>query len=376
MTVQRIAGKSPRSSNDLTRLTLRPMSQTRTSDGPLTLADFDYQLPEYLIAQHPLPQRPASRLLHLHPNGMLDRHFLDLPQMLRAGDLLVVNDTRVIKARLFGRKASGGQIEVMIDRILGDHEALALIRASKTPQTDSRLLIGPESATVVAKVDDRYHLRFDRPLLQVLETQGHLPLPPYIRHGPDGDDALRYQTVYSNPTKAGAVAAPTAGLHFDKALLNTLREQGIEIANVTLHVGTGTFAPVRTDNIAEHRMHSERFEVPAETVEQVNAARQRGGRVIAVGTTCLRSLESAARDGQLQPMAADTDLFVTPGFQFHVVDALITNFHLPKSTLMMLVSAFAGIDPIRRAYAHAIEKRYRFFSYGDAMFLERNDAAI
>jgi S-adenosylmethionine:tRNA ribosyltransferase-isomerase len=340
----------------------------------LTLDDFDYALPPELIAQTPLPERSASRLLVVAGDVLADRQFAELGKLLRAGDLLVMNDSRVLHARLFGHKASGGAVEVLVERVFGDHEALAQIRASKSPKAGSMLhLEGGVDAIVVAREGEFYRLRFagDDNVVTLLERHGRMPLPPYIERPADGADEARYQTVYAH--EMGSVAAPTAGLHFDESLLAALMAQGIAIARVTLHVGAGTFQPVRVSNLAEHRMHGERYTISQATVDAVATARARGGRVVAVGTTTLRTLESAVRDGNLAAGSGETHLFVTPGFRFHVVDALITNFHLPKSTLLMLVSAFAGINAIRSAYAHAIEQHYRFFSYGDAMFLSRQN---
>jgi S-adenosylmethionine:tRNA ribosyltransferase-isomerase len=344
---------------------------------PITLDDFDYKLPDELIAQHPPAERGASRLLHLAGAQMSDLMFADLPGRLRAGDLLVFNDTRVIKARLHGEKSSGGKIEVLIERVLGEHEALAQIRASKPPRAGTQLRLNPDiRAEVMEKADDLYHLRFkdDDSVLNLLERHGAVPLPPYVTHAPDTADEARYQTVYArNP---GAVAAPTAGLHFDAPMLERLRSAGVELAWITLHVGAGTFQPVRHNDLEKHRMHSEWFSVPPQTREAILAARARGGSVIAVGTTSMRALESAARvneNGLLEINAgeSETRLFILPGYQFRIVDRLITNFHLPRSTLLMLVSAFGGMDNIRRAYSHAVEARYRFFSYGDAMLIDR-----
>ncbi len=337
-----------------------------------TLSDFDYDLPRELIAQHPLADRAGSRLLSVRDHRLEDRLFRELPDLLRAGDLLVFNDTRVIHARLHGEKESGGRVEVLIERPLGPHEALAQVRASHAPRPGTRLrLEGTLDVRVTARDGEFHRLRFlhEDDLLDLLERHGKVPLPPYIERPATGADADRYQTVYAR--NRGSVAAPTAGLHFDRPLLERLRERGVESATVTLHVGAGTFQPVRVEDLAQHRMHRERYFVPGHTVDAVARVRARGARVVAVGTTTLRALESAAREGTLTACSGDTDLFVTPGFAFRVVDALITNFHLPRSTLLMLVSAFAGVDTIRRAYAHAIERRYRFFSYGDAMFLER-----
>lgn len=348
------------------------------SSPALTPADFDFQLPPELIAQHPAPERSASRLLDGRGQLPVDRQFRELPSLLEPGDLLVFNDTRVIKARLFGTKASGGALELLVERVLpgregvGD-EALVHLRASKSPRAGSRLRLADAfDAEVLGRAgpdDALFHLRFPGPVLPLLEAHGHVPLPPYITHGDDADDERRYQTVFA--ARPGAVAAPTAALHFDQALLAALAEHGVQRAAITLHVGAGTFQPVRVENLAEHRMHSEWFEVGAATVAAVQATHERGGRVVAVGTTSLRALESAARGGALEPFSGDTELFITPGFEFRVVDRLITNFHLPKSTLMMLVSAFAGYAHIMGLYRHAIAQQYRFFSYGDAMLLAR-----
>jgi len=337
----------------------------------MNIADFDFDLPDELIAQFPPTVRGGSRLLHVGAQGTLaNRWFRDLPSLLRPDDLLVMNDTRVIKARLFGHKESGGKVELLVERVLDDAEALAFIRASHAPKPGARIRLADDTLVeVLARQDDLSRLRFPRPVLAVLDQLGQLPLPPYIEHTPTAEDEARYQTVYAN--EPGSVAAPTAGLHFDEAMLDTLRAQGIQLAQVTLHVGAGTFQPVRTDNIAEHKMHSERYTIPQATVDAISATRARGGRVVAVGTTSLRTLEAAARSGPLAAGASETDIFITPGYRFNVVDALITNFHLPKSTLLMLVSAFSGMDAIRAAYAHAIKERYRFFSYGDAMLLEK-----
>lgn len=343
---------------------------------PLTLDEFDYTLPPELIAQAPLPKRCDSRLLVLDGDDLADRKFADLPELLTAGDLLVLNDTRVIHARLHGVKATGGQVEVMVERAVGPHEALAQIRASKSPPTGSRIRLADAfDVVVLGRVGEFYHLRFptQENLLDLLERHGKLPLPPYIRRSADGDDESRYQTVYAR--EPGSVAAPTAGLHFDGAMLERLAATGVRTAWLTLHVGAGTFQPVRTNDLGEHRMHRERYVLPEETVAAIAATRTTGGRVIAVGTTSLRALEGAVQDGTIEAGSGETDLFILPGFRFQVVDALITNFHLPKSTLLMLVSAFAGMQPIRRAYAHAVAGSYRFFSYGDAMFIaHRNDA--
>ncbi|KUZ69780.1 S-adenosylmethionine:tRNA ribosyltransferase-isomerase [Burkholderia ubonensis] len=345
----------------------------------LTLSDFDFHLPPELIAQTALPDRTASRLLEVDntvaPARLVDRRFAELPSCIAAGDLLVFNDTKVLKARFFGHKASGGKVEVLIERVTGTHTALAQIRASKSPGPGTTLTLADAfDVTVGERVEPFFTLHFPAPCLTLIEQYGRLPLPPYIEHDPDATDETRYQTVYaSNP---GAVAAPTAGLHFDEPLLAKLDAMGVERATLTLHVGAGTFQPVRVDNLAEHKMHSEWYELPQSLVDRIAATRARGGNVIAVGTTSMRALEAAARDADAagRPLAAtqaETDIFITPGYAFRVVDRLVTNFHLPKSTLLMLVSAFAGVETIRAAYRHAIDERYRFFSYGDAMLLTR-----
>lgn len=340
--------------------------------------DFHFDLPEELIAQVPAAQRRDSRLLCLDgaTGEIVDRQFVALPELLQAGDLLVMNDTRVIPARLFGRKTTGGQIEVLVERLLDDTDLLAHVRASKSPKAGTTLHLSDSvSATVLGREGELFRLRLtdrddlQRALLTILDELGHMPLPPYIRRADEQADRERYQTVFAR--RPGAVAAPTAGLHFDEALLAQLAQQGIETAWVTLHVGAGTFQPVRVEEIHEHHMHAEWVEVNETVCQQVEQTRQRGGRVIAVGTTSVRCLESAARDGQLQPFTGDTDIFIYPGYEFQIVDGLITNFHLPESTLLMLVCAFAGYDNVMRAYRHAVEQRYRFFSYGDAMFLNR-----
>ncbi|WP_334044102.1 tRNA preQ1(34) S-adenosylmethionine ribosyltransferase-isomerase QueA [Burkholderia ambifaria] len=346
-----------------------------------TLSDFDFNLPPELIAQTALPERTASRLLEVdhtvEPARLVDRNFTELPSCIAPGDLLVFNDTRVLKARFFGQKASGGKIEVLIERVTGTHTALAQIRASKSPGAGTTLRLADAfDVTVGERVEPFFTLHFPAPCLDLIEQHGRLPLPPYIEHDADANDETRYQTVYaSNP---GAVAAPTAGLHFDLPLLEKLDAMGVERATLTLHVGAGTFQPVRVENIAEHRMHSEWYDLPQSLVDKIAATRARGGNVIAVGTTSMRALEAAARsaDEAGRPLAAtqaETDIFITPGYRFRVVDRLVTNFHLPKSTLLMLVSAFAGVETIRAAYRHAIDERYRFFSYGDAMLLTRRD---
>ena len=349
------------------------MNRSLTQD--FTLADFDFALPGELIAQHPCAERSASRLLDGTGVLPVDRIFRELPALLQSGDLLVCNDTRVIKARLLGEKSTGGAVEALVERVLGGNEVWAHLRASKAPRPGSQLRFAQAfDAEVLGRAgpeDALFHLRFPDDPLQLLERHGHVPLPPYIEHADTADDAARYQTVFA--VRPGAVAAPTAALHFDAPLLAALAARGVPTAAITLHVGAGTFQPVRAERISEHRMHSERFEVGASAVAAIEATRSRGGRVVAVGTTTLRALESAARGGRLQPFSGETDIFITPGHRFHVVDLLVTNFHLPKSTLMMLVSAFAGHAQIMALYRHAIEARYRFFSYGDAMLLQRGE---
>lgn len=341
----------------------------------LQLQDFDYPLPSHLIAQHPLAARSASRLLHVDAGSGTARDvlFVDLPDMLRANDLLVVNDSKVIKARLRGEKESGGKVEILIERITADHCALAQIRASKPPRMNCRLQIANAlSLEVVERQGEFYSLRFppEQSVFDWLERFGEVPLPPYIERPAADDDAASYQTVFANAP--GSVAAPTAGLHFDAALLDRLQQAGIRTAQVTLHVGAGTFQPVRVERINEHRMHSEWFNLSQATVDAIESTRRAGGRVIAVGTTSLRALESAARDGTLRAQEGETSLFIAPGFEFRVVDCLITNFHLPKTTLMMLVCAFGGRTLLLDAYRHAVASEYRFFSYGDAMLIERD----
>ncbi|MDY7579869.1 tRNA preQ1(34) S-adenosylmethionine ribosyltransferase-isomerase QueA [Herbaspirillum sp. RTI4] len=337
------------------------------------LSDFDFELPDDLIAQLPLPERSASRLLQVEGVQLSDRSFSDLIDQLDAGDLLVFNDTRVLKARFFGIKQTGGKVEVLIERVLDDRTAHAQIRASKSPTPGSTIRLAEAFDVVVGeRHGEFYTLSFPSDAYALLEAYGRLPLPPYIAHDADEFDETRYQTVYAR--EPGAVAAPTAGLHFDQALLDRLEAKGVKRAFVTLHVGAGTFQPVRVENLAEHHMHSEWYTVPPETVAAVQAAQAAGRQVVAVGTTSLRALESASQSGTLQAGSADTRLFVTPGYRFKTVNRLVTNFHLPKSTLLMLVSAFAGLDAIRAAYAHAIAQRYRFFSYGDAMLLTKVSA--
>ncbi|SAL73253.1 S-adenosylmethionine--tRNA ribosyltransferase-isomerase [Caballeronia terrestris] len=344
-----------------------------------TLSDFDFNLPPELIAQTALTERSASRLLEVDtrttPDTLTDRQFAELPNLIDAGDLLVFNDTKVLKARFLGQKASGGRIEVLVERLTGPTTALAQIRASKSPGPGTVLKLADAfDVTVGERVEPFYTLHFPADCLTLIEQYGRLPLPPYIEHDPDAYDETRYQTVYAaNP---GAVAAPTAGLHFDDALFAKLDARGVERATLTLHVGAGTFQPVRVEKIDEHKMHSEWYALPQALVDRIAATKARGKRVIAVGTTSMRALEAAARDAAnagrpLAAASAETDIFITPGYEFRVVDRLVTNFHLPKSTLLMLVSAFAGMETIREAYRHAIEQRYRFFSYGDAMLLTR-----
>ncbi|MBN8211449.1 MAG: tRNA preQ1(34) S-adenosylmethionine ribosyltransferase-isomerase QueA [Xanthomonadales bacterium] len=335
-------------------------------------SDFHFDLPSDLIAQAPLPERSASRLLLVPPGAMSfeDRTVRDLPALLEPGDLLVFNDTRVIPARLFGQKSTGGRVEILIERLLPDNEARAQVGASKSPKPGSRIALdaGGE-AEVLGREGEFYRLRFEvgEGLENWLLHAGRLPLPPYIRREPGQDDLERYQTVFAK--EIGAVAAPTAGLHFDAALLDALRARGVEFGHVTLHVGAGTFQPMRADDLRDHRMHSEWLNVGAELVAQIRHTRERGGRVIAVGTTVVRALESAMRDGDLQPFAGETQIFIFPGYRIRSVDAMLTNFHLPESTLLMLVSAFAGKDRVFEAYSHAVREGYRFFSYGDAMLL-------
>lgn len=334
--------------------------------------DFDYDLPECLIAQHPPAQRGASRLLFVGKGGLEDGTFAELPQSLREHDVLILNDTRVLKARLFGRKETGGQVEVMVERVLGEHEVLAQVRASKTPKPGSRFQVADViQVIVVAREGELFRLRFEgnESVDAVLERCGKLPLPPYITHAADAEDEERYQTVFAR--EQGAVAAPTAGLHFDHAMLDALLAKGVHIVYVTLHVGAGTFQPVRAEHVADHVMHSERYTVPQATVDVIRKAKANGGRVIAAGTTSLRALESAMAGGELLAGSGETRIFITPGYCFKVVDVLLTNFHLPRSTLLMLVCAFGGMDKMLAAYRHAVEKEYRFFSYGDAMLIER-----
>lgn len=329
----------------------------------MRVSEFDYELPPELIAQHPSAARTASRLLRLHAasGAIEDLGFAELPRLVGCHDAVVLNDTRVVKARLAGRKASGGTVELFVERMLGGREALALIRASHAPPAESDLQVGTASVRVLSREGELYRVRFSQDIDAVLERHGAVPLPPYIRHPPQPEDAERYQTVYA--AVPGAVAAPTAGLHFDHGLLNRVQASGARVAKITLHVGLGTFQPLRAERVQDHRMHSERYEIPAQTVEAI-----RGQRVLAVGTTSLRALETAALTGE---QSGETALFIYPGFEFRAVQRLLTNFHLPRSTLLMLVCAFAGKENLLRAYRHAIAQRYRFFSYGDAMLIER-----
>ena len=340
--------------------------------------DFQYNLPEELIAQFPASERDASRLLHLAADGqMTDSYFRNLGDYLDPGDLLVLNDTRVIAARLFAHKDSGGKVEIMLERVIDDRTLLVQLRASKPPKPGSLLLIAAREAfQVIGRQEEMYLLNFTAAgtLHEFLEAHGHMPLPPYIQRADQAQDRERYQTVFSdNP---GAVAAPTAGLHFTGAMLEKLQARGIEHVRLTLHVGAGTFQPVRVSDVTQHKMHKERMILPEDTVARIAQTRANGGRIVAVGTTVVRSLETAAREGELQAYEGDTDIFIYPGFQFKVVDMLLTNFHLPESTLLMLVCAFAGKEPIMRAYEHAVAERYRFFSYGDAMLLEKSSHAV
>lgn len=338
-----------------------------------SLTDFDFHLPAELIAQVTLATRSGSRLLQVKQDRVADRSFSDITDVLQPGDVLVFNDTRVLNARFRGVKASGGQVEVLVERVMDALTVLAQVRASKTPKPGTKLRLSDAFEVEVGeRAGEFFVLHFPTDALTLIETHGSLPLPPYITHAPDAVDAQRYQTVYAK--SPGAVAAPTAGLHFDQALLDTLQAKGIHLAWLTLHVGAGTFQPVRNEDLAQHTMHSEWYQISPDCVATIREAQQAGRNIIAVGTTSLRALESASRTGQLLAGSDNTQIFITPGFAFQTVTRLITNFHLPKSTLMMLVSAFAGYDRIRSAYAHAIEQRYRFFSYGDAMLLDRESA--
>ncbi|MBI1395134.1 MAG: tRNA preQ1(34) S-adenosylmethionine ribosyltransferase-isomerase QueA [Betaproteobacteria bacterium] len=342
----------------------------------MRLEDFDYHLPENLIAQTPPERRGASRMLYVDgPDRRLrDGWFREFPQFIEPGDVVVLNDTRVIRARLRGTKATGGRVEVLVERILDDREVLAQVSASHSPGPGSRLSLGDGlEVEVLGREGEFFRLAFTGAdsVMSALEKHGQIPLPPYIERAASAQDDADYQTVYG--WRPGAVAAPTAGLHFTNEMLGQVRETGATVCHVTLHVGAGTFQPVRVSDLSEHRMHSERFEVPSETVEAISRARREGGRVVAVGTTSVRALESvAAKHGELVAAHGETDLFITPGFEFRVTDLLLTNFHLPRSTLLMLVSAFGGTDLLRRAYAHAVEQAYRFFSYGDAMLIRRS----
>jgi len=343
----------------------------------MKLSDFDYHLPQHLIAQQALEDRAASRLLVLQENGKCqDKNFRDLLSLIRPEDLLVFNNTKVLPARLFGQKSTGGQIEVLVERLLDDRRLLAHIRSSKSPKVGARLTLeGAFDAEVLGRQGALFELVFDddKSAIELLELYGHMPLPPYIERADTPDDQTRYQTVFAQ--RPGAVAAPTAGLHFDDELLGQIKRMGVATAEVTLHVGAGTFQPVRTEDLSEHIMHSEWIDVPEAVCMAVEACRNRGGKVVSVGTTTVRSLESAGKSGTLKPYQGDTDIFITPGYQFQVVDSLITNFHLPKSTLLMLISAFSGYDLVKKAYQHAVDQKYRFFSYGDAMYLSRAPSA-
>lgn len=339
-------------------------------------SDFNFELPDSLIAYYPMPERDGSRLLVLGENQACEhRQFKNLPSYLRAGDLLVFNNTRVIPARLFALKSTGGRIEILIERLLDEHKVLAHVRSSKSPKAGAELQLcasaessaGDDVATVLGRHDALFELRFASPVLEVLDRIGHMPLPPYIEREDAADDRERYQTVYAS--RDGAVAAPTAGLHFTDALMQECRDVGVDIAFVTLHVGAGTFQPVRADDIRDHQMHAEYIEVSDEVCEKVKATRERGGRVVAVGTTSVRSLESASQSGEIAPFSGDSRIFIYPGYQFRSVDAIVTNFHLPESTLIMLISAFAGRDAVLAAYREAVAEQYRFFSYGDAMLV-------
>ncbi len=353
------------------------MTHTASPTTELSLSDFDFQLPPELIAQHPSAVRSASRLLDGRGPTPIDRVFHDLPTLLQAGDLLVFNDTQVVKARLFGHKPTGGQLELLVERVLPDlpgeppHQVVAHLKVSKKPPVGTRLLMqGGFEAQLLGRWPDAdgalFRLALSDEPHALMQAHGHVPLPPYITHADDAQDEARYQTIFAR--HPGAAAAPTAALHFDQGVLDALRDRGIETASVTLHVGAGTFQPVKTERIADHRMHSEWYAIPDETLAALTRCRERKGRVVAVGTTSVRTLESWARTGHT---SGDTDIFITPGFRFQVVDVLITNFHLPKSTLLMLVSALVGLDTLHQLYQHAIAQRYRFFSYGDAMLIER-----
>lgn len=347
----------------------------------MQVSDFHFELPDELIARYPQPERTASRLLQLEGDSgaLIDGTFKDVLEQVQPGDLLVFNNTRVIPARMFGRKASGGKLEALVERVLDEHTILAHVRCSKPPKPGTELFLGENDeylAEMVARHDALFEIQFksDKNVLDILNDIGHMPLPPYIDRPDEDTDKERYQTVYNE--KPGAVAAPTAGLHFDEALLEQIKAKGVEFAYVTLHVGAGTFQPVRVDNINDHHMHAEYVEVPQDVVDAIAATKKRGGRVIAVGTTSVRSLESAAQEAkkkgvEFEPFFGDTEIFIYPGYEYQLVDCLITNFHLPESTLIMLVSAFAGYDNVMKAYEHAVQEQYRFFSYGDAMFITK-----
>jgi S-adenosylmethionine:tRNA ribosyltransferase-isomerase len=356
---------------------VQPCTMTsHTAPRDFTLSDFDFELPQELIAQHPATERSGSRLLDGSSPAVVDRIFHELSDLLNAGDLLVFNDTKVVKARIFGEKASGGKLELLIERVLPDHQVVAHMRVSKKPLLGGKMYLaggardGGFDAVLLGRWPDEngqlFHLQLSDEPHALMEKHGHVPLPPYITHTDSEEDAQRYQTVFARAP--GAVAAPTAALHFDEGVLAALAARGVQTASVTLHVGAGTFQPVKTENIAEHHMHSEWYDVPEATQQAIAECKARGGKVIAVGTTTVRTLESWAKFGQA---SGDTEIFITPGFEFKVVDLLITNFHLPKSTLMMLVSAFAGYEHIMGLYRHAIAQKYRFFSYGDSMLLRR-----
>ena len=352
-----------------------PLHLNTTCPKPMQLTDFSYQLPNELIARYPLAQRSASRLLHVSPQGLAHQTVRDLAQLIRPNDLLVFNDTRVLAARLFGNKATGGNIEVLVERIIDDVTALVHLRASNSPKAGATLFFaqGTINALMLERVGDLFKLQFSEPVRGVLAQHGQMPLPPYLGREVENTDSERYQTVYSDPNKQNSVAAPTAGLHFDEDLLASLKEAGASFAYVTLHVGAGTFQPVRTADIRDHQMHSEWLDVPQATVDAINNTKANGGRVIAIGTTSVRALESAAlyNNGQIGAWSGDTQIFIYPSYEWKVIDALFTNFHLPESTLLMLVCAFAGQERVMAAYAEAVAQKYRFFSYGDAMFLER-----
>lgn len=357
-------------------------SYCNQSSFPLLVSDYDYDLPECLIARHPLAARSASRLLCVQDDTLLDKQFTDLADLLDAGDLLVLNDTKVMKARLFGQKQTGGAVEVLVERILDDvvgepaNRALCHIKFSRSPKVGSRLVLANNqmSATMLARQENLFVLAFDKPILPDLERHGQMPIPPYFDRQADDTDDKRYQTVFHDPAKTASVAAPTASLHFDETLLTALKNKGVQVAFVTLHVGAGTFAPVKTEDLRHHIMHAEYAHLPQITADKINATKARGGKVVAVGTTVTRTLETAylyRKDDKLREFRGDTQIFIYPPYEFGVVDRLITNFHLPKSTLLMLVSAFSGVDTIKNAYAHAIKNHYRFFSYGDAMLLDK-----